>query len=63
VDFFDSVNEVIEKAAAEGGRDAAKMGQGAALSGQGQLWAEWHKMRPEARVKLLEEMLKVRAVV
>ncbi|KAI8466609.1 MAG: hypothetical protein J3K34DRAFT_483969 [Monoraphidium minutum] len=58
-DFFESVNEVLDKQAAEGGRGAARMGAGAAASGQGQLWAEWPRMRPEQRAKMLEEMLKV----
>jgi hypothetical protein len=57
--FFESVNEVLEKQALDGSRDSSKMGAGAAASGQGQLWAEWHKMRPEHRARLLEEMLKV----
>jgi hypothetical protein len=60
VGFFESLNEALDKAAAEGGRDGAKMGKGAEASGQGHLWAEWHKMRPEQRVRLLEGMLKVR---
>ncbi|KIY96358.1 hypothetical protein MNEG_11603 [Monoraphidium neglectum] len=59
VDFFDSLNELLDKKAAEGERGGARMGQGAAASGQGQLWAEWPRMRPEQRAKLLEEMLKV----
>jgi hypothetical protein len=61
VSFFESANEVLDKAAAEGGRGAAKIGQGAEASCQGQLWAEWHKMRPEQRARLLEGMLKVGA--
>lgn len=61
MDFFDSLNELLDKKAAEGERGGARMGQGAAASGQGQLWAEWPRMRPEQRAKLLEEMLKVGA--
>lgn len=53
------MNEVLDRQAADGGRATPKMGAGAETSGQAHLWAEWHRMRPDARAKLLEQMLKV----
>jgi hypothetical protein len=65
-EFFQAASAVIEQHGARGARPAgpaavAKMGAGAARSGQGHLWAGWSELKQEQQAALLEEMLKVRA--
>ncbi|GBF98576.1 hypothetical protein Rsub_11301 [Raphidocelis subcapitata] len=59
-DFFATVEEALQKQSESGARPpGAGMGRGAAGSGQGHLWAEWGRLRPEQRARLLQEMLTV----